>query len=336
MAAVSIVIPVYNKEKYLSATLNAVLQQSYQDYEVILIDDGSTDRSLDICKAYAGADGRICVYTQPNGGVSKARNFGLRKARGTWIQFLDGDDIITNNYLEAAVHLGESEGADIVFSGFSKVDTSGNYLSTLKVPVQTSVDPGTLCRLFVEHQYLNGFFGFISNKLFRRELLYTTKAEFPEGIPLAEDLDFYSRLYCGVQKVAFWDGDSFLYLQTDENYRYKSDINYLDQLKIQVDIRRWFIAVEMYETYSRILDRQICKYVYYALFDANERKKDLKHVCEQLAEETCTVSCAQRGSGRVFERRILKAYSKGQVKRIKVMFWMRGVLRTIYRERFKP
>ena len=97
---ISVIIPVYNVEKYLEECLDSVLRQSYQDFEVLLIDDGSKDGSGKICDAYASKDSRFSVIHKENGGVSSARNLGLKKAKGEYIAFVDSDDIIADDYLE--------------------------------------------------------------------------------------------------------------------------------------------------------------------------------------------------------------------------------------------
>ena len=93
---ISIIIPVYNVEKYLAKCLDSVLHQTYHDIEVILVDDGSIDESGIICDEYAKRDNRISVYHRENCGVSATRNFGLKKAKGEWILFVDSDDWISN------------------------------------------------------------------------------------------------------------------------------------------------------------------------------------------------------------------------------------------------
>ncbi len=97
---VSIIIPVYNKEKYIRKTLESVVSQTFTDYEVIIINDGSTDNSLSIIEEFSQKYKQIQVYTIPNGGVSNARNVGLKYAKGEWIQFLDGDDYLALDSLE--------------------------------------------------------------------------------------------------------------------------------------------------------------------------------------------------------------------------------------------
>ena len=97
---VSIIVPVYNAEPYLRRCVDSVLAQSFTNWELILIDDGSTDRSGIICDEYALEDNRINVIHKVNGGVSSARNMGLKMARGTWVTFIDSDDTIGENYFD--------------------------------------------------------------------------------------------------------------------------------------------------------------------------------------------------------------------------------------------
>lgn len=111
---VSIIIPVYNVEKYLRICLESVLQQTYKDYEVIMVDDGSTDDSPNICCEYTQRDSRFSVIHQANMGLASARNTGIRAAKGEYIYFIDSDDCINVRLLEVAIGLAEKEQANIV------------------------------------------------------------------------------------------------------------------------------------------------------------------------------------------------------------------------------
>lgn len=112
---ISVVIPVYNVEKYLNECIESVLTQTYTDYEIILVDDGSTDSSGHICDDYMTADSRVRVIHQKNGGLSAARNTGLKEAKGEYIYFLDSDDYIEEYTLEYLVEVSVKENADVVF-----------------------------------------------------------------------------------------------------------------------------------------------------------------------------------------------------------------------------
>lgn len=120
---ISIITPVYNTEKYLRECLESVLAQTYTDYEVLLVDDGSTDRSGGICDEYAQRDSRIRVFHKENGGVSSARNVGLDNARGEWVCFVDSDDTVAKCYLEVLLKSAIVNDADSSMGGLRYIDT---------------------------------------------------------------------------------------------------------------------------------------------------------------------------------------------------------------------
>ena len=209
MPEISVIIPVYNKRKYIETTLRSVLEQSFRDLEVIAVNDGSTDESLVVLNQMAEVDQRVRVIDIPNGGVSNARNVGLACARGQWIQFLDADDLLEPEYFSKGMDFLKENPVDILFSGFTMVDSNMNLIKEIALPEEGFKDQEQLCHSFIQYQYENGFFGFISNKLFRRSLVERSGARFPVGTTLAEDLDFYARLYPAVEAAYFWSGKSF-------------------------------------------------------------------------------------------------------------------------------
>lgn len=112
----SIIIPIYNRENTLARCLNSILSMKMNDYEVLMVDDGSTDGSGDICKEYEHLDNRFHYYNKKNGGVSSARNFGLSKSSGLWITFVDSDDFVQANHFEC-LNDGQSEQYDFLMTG---------------------------------------------------------------------------------------------------------------------------------------------------------------------------------------------------------------------------
>ena len=118
---VSIIVPVYNAEKTLARCVDSILNQTYQDYELLLVNDGSTDSSGGLCDSYAARDQRVRVFHKENAGVSNARNLALTQARGTYLQFLDSDDWITPEATLSLVRAAEDHQCDLIISDFYRV-----------------------------------------------------------------------------------------------------------------------------------------------------------------------------------------------------------------------
>lgn len=139
---VSIIVPIYNKEKYLEKCLDSILGQTYRDLEIILVDDGSTDNSLAICQRYAEKDPRIKIYHKPNGGVSSARNLGLEKSTGTLISFADPDDSLHAECIERLKRVLDETGAEIAYCyGLDLLGTTGRTQTKSDETEKVSVMP---------------------------------------------------------------------------------------------------------------------------------------------------------------------------------------------------
>lgn len=331
MPEISVIIPVYNKERYIRVAIQSVLEQPFRDIEVVIVNDGSTDRSLEIVNRFAEKDGRIRIIDIPNGGVSNARNVGLSHAKGKWIQFLDADDWLEPDYLTAATQLLQENQADVLFSAFDMVDADGDIVREVSVPTVGEKNQSELCSLFIKNQYKTGFFGYISNKLIRRSILLKCGAIFPVGITLAEDLDFYAKLYPAVKKAYFWAGKSFCYRQTLENYLNNSNINYYDQLQIRIDIKTWFEKSELYQTYRRVLDEQISQYAYYILFYDNENGKGISGAYHFLTSKADIMNSISPAVFRGFQKEILKCLYKKNLLGIEALFTVRNGARACFR-----
>ena len=110
---VSVVVPIYNVEKYLPKCIETIQTQSYENLEIILVNDGSTDSCLKICEKYKKDDERIIIVNKKNGGLSDARNYGIEKATGKWITFIDSDDYVEKDYIETLINLSNSDDYDV-------------------------------------------------------------------------------------------------------------------------------------------------------------------------------------------------------------------------------
>ena len=152
---ISVIVPVYNTEKYLHRCVDSILAQTFTDFELLLIDDGSTDKSGAICDEYAQKDSRVRVFHKENGGVSSARNVGLKNGRGEWISFVDSDDWVKKNFLDKLIV--NSENVDLGCVGFIQIEDKLKYRN---VDYEGSASEGF--RIFFENRIL----GFLWNKLF--------------------------------------------------------------------------------------------------------------------------------------------------------------------------
>lgn len=181
---ISIIIPIYNAEKFVNRCLKSILSQTFREWEVILINDGSTDHSGDICDEYSKSDSRFRVYHKSNGGVSTARNLGVEKSCGEWIMFVDADDQLTTSSLSImADTLNTYKASQYVFSLI--IEKEGR-LTKGYLPYKTGdkIDAKELVRNHLLYRITNG----PCAKLFHREEL--SKIRFPEGVKIGEDLIF--------------------------------------------------------------------------------------------------------------------------------------------------
>lgn len=202
---ISIVIPVYNAEKTLERCVDSVLQQSLSDYEAILIDDGSKDRSGAICDQYASTDQRIRVVHQSNCGVSCARNAGIEVAHGTYITFLDSDDWIAPTHLEQYYHAMTQFACDVVIGGYSK--TEGSQV-TQCLPHKT----GCFGNKIWESICLDSsIYGYLWNKLFRMDILQNHSLRLREDMYSQEDLEFCLSIFKEADQIALIDCNSYQY-----------------------------------------------------------------------------------------------------------------------------
>lgn len=190
----SIIIPVYNTEQYLSKCIDSILAQSYSDFELLLIDDGSTDESGKICDQFAAWDSRISVFHVSNGGASRARNIGIEHAKGEWLSFVDSDDWVKTDYLQTFVLISEKK--DITFFQTIQVHQDGNEIVRKHRAIKTSVRNQVeeiLCSL--KYGSLGDIMGWTFNKFFRMSIIKAHNIRFVEGLVFRED-EIFTMDYC--------------------------------------------------------------------------------------------------------------------------------------------
>lgn len=206
---ISVIAPVYNVSQYLSEFITSVLSQSHSDFELILINDGSTDDSLQICNEFAQMDSRICVVTQENKGVSSARNKGLSVASGKWISFVDPDDKLHRDFLKRIIEIAEKSTAELIQTYCEQIDNFGNI-----IPYKPFyIGEKEICA--ADWLEKTAYY-FVRNVSLPRTVLYKTSIIkknniwFNENYQICEDVDFVFKYAKCINKV-FIDNSKFYY-----------------------------------------------------------------------------------------------------------------------------
>ncbi len=218
MQTVSVVVPVYNAEKYLPVCLRSILRQSYRQLEVILVNDGSKDGSLAICKKFAAKDSRVRVIDIPNGGVSNARNTGLAAATGAYVQFVDSDDILHRHMVRRMMAELERTGADLAICDMQRVFVRGLRSKSVRI-MHGKLPPELRCigsETFLQRLpwLLHEVGGMESpcNKLYRLFLLRKHGVCFPADMRYGEDLMFNIDYFAVCGDVVFLDQPLYRYM----------------------------------------------------------------------------------------------------------------------------
>lgn len=219
----SVIVPIYKVEKYLRRCIDSILNQTYKNIEVILVDDGSPDKCGEICDEYEKIDSRVRVIHKENGGLSEARNFGLLHAVGEYVFFVDSDDWIDRDYCSSAILDLVKENVDVVIFGYNKIDEDGNL-----VDVATTLQPKIISTEDALRGLVDGTIAnYAWNKIYKRRLF--SEIEYPVG-RLWEDVGTTYRVF---------DKCESLYLSNRVTYNYlvrKNGITGVHSSKADIDI----------------------------------------------------------------------------------------------------
>ena len=258
---ISIIIPVYNVENYLRSCLDSVLSQTYKDFEVLMVNDGSTDSSGAICQEFAERDSRFHYFEKENGGLSDARNYGLDRAKGHYITFLDSDDFLFEDYLENLYHASRLSDSDITIGGYCRFGDSNFYFYNDRFKSDSLVS----LKDFQAIQYLDSMldvtfltFSTAWGKLFKRELF--SELRFPYG-KYAEDQFLIWKLYMKADKIYVFNGASYVYRMNPSglsNIFTLKHLDYIDALEERIKETKDIEGIEIqhsFNMYSYVLQR---------------------------------------------------------------------------------
>ena len=225
--SLSIIVPVHNTEQYLAECLDSVLSEINTDDEVILVENGSTDRSWEICQVFAEKYNKVKAFQLETAGVSKARNFGISQAKGDWITFLDSDDCLDPEIIHMAGKLVDNSEMDAVLFRYSYLDPSHREEAPASEALMR-VDSDLLRRGVLqfgkyEKQIVRA--AALDNisiwtcwgKLFRKSLIDDKEIRFPEGLFLSEDTAFVFQVYCSTDKIYAAQMNAYFYRVTPDS-----------------------------------------------------------------------------------------------------------------------
>ena len=272
---ISIIVPIYNVENYLRMCLDSIQNQTYQNFECLLINDGSTDNSEQIAEEFL-LDSRFRYFEKENGGVSSARNLGIECSGGAYITFIDADDWVDSDYLEVLYNALIDENADISVSTYKRFHMAENcwYFH--------SFQRGYEKRVFTNQELIDEFialdtfdysYRFVCGKLVRKDLL--DKIAFNCMTTLGEDMEFWLKLYLISNKIVYVNRDSYVY-RIDNGGRHFG----LEKIRSDIQQRLNFIA------FLAVRGMDISKYVNSCLSIIKYKVEKLEELPEYDASET--------------------------------------------------
>lgn len=249
---ISVIIPIYNVEQYVSQCIDSIINQTYRNIQVILVDDGSCDASADICDRYALLDDRIYVIHKINEGVSVARNVGIDVSRGEFIIFIDADDWLDTSALKNLVTIIEEQSADVVTCDFNIVTESNSARYSRNIISGNSTE-------FL-NSYLASGMSSSCGCLIRRSLCVDNGLYFPVGIKYCEDVHFMGRLLLFSKMSIHSKSAYYNYYQRSDSVIHSFNKDTMgDEIKVCFDLIQFYQAMGVSADYVRTMNWRLLK-----------------------------------------------------------------------------
>ncbi len=299
---VSIIVPVYKAENNLNRCVDSLLAQTFTDFEVLLIDDGSPDKSGEICDEYAKKDTRIRIFHKENGGVSSARNLGIKYARGEWMLFVDSDDWCEPNYVSSFWRENTGINTDLVLQGRS--NENGNEVT------YTELTPGYYKRSDIPQCMLDNnllSFGAPYCKLYSKQIIDQYNIQFPVEYSYGEDTTFFFKYLSHISSITIVEGTGYHYVTSDSESL--SSKNHKTHLLFNFIIDSIVLIKKLDTTDTHLLYSQYCNNCIpligralinmyrlgYSKVQRFENIKRIKHDILPLIGQTTTLEFMNRG-----------------------------------------
>ena len=264
MPKVSIIMPVYNVEKYLSKSIESVVSQTLKDIELIIVNDGSTDNSKMIIDQYLTKYNNILYFEKENGGLSSARNYGIKYATGEYIAFLDSDDYVEPKMYEEMYNVAKNENADMVECNF-----------IWEYPNKQKEDIGQL--YFSKKEAIEKARVVAWNKLIRKHIIEKNKIEFPEGLRY-EDVEFFYKVLPYLNNISFVKKCFVHYIQREDSIANTQNIRTKEIFKILDNVINFYKEKKIYEKYKEELEYT---YIRILLCSSLKRMCKIDNKCEK-------------------------------------------------------
>lgn len=239
MCKISVIIPIYNAERTLNRCLDSLQSQTFDDFEVLLINDGSSDKSLEICEHYCEKDNHFKLFSQVNAGPSAARNKGLDNASGDYLYFVDADDYVTSDALEQLHHAATNSGAELTICGFYRVKDDKQVIH--EFPYSPGIYEGKECFNIAldllentSSVYLPPYSGI---RMIRRDVLEKLSLKYPEDIVRSEDYLFTTILHFNINKLCLITNQPLYYYIDDEDSITNTYVKNYWQMAIKINER---------------------------------------------------------------------------------------------------
>ena len=231
-ADISIIIPAYNAEPFITKCLESIQQQSFKNYQVLVVDNGSTDHTADKVLPFVSTDNRFKLLHSSDLGVSNARNLALAKAQTKFVTFVDADDYISDNHIQTLINCMSDSSVDMGVTGFSYETEDGKVLNVISVAA-SRMGPEQAIKSTYD---FTGIQGIVCNKIFRKSIIERCNVRFDPSIPKYEDHKFVVEYLIHCQQVACRDEITYHYVKHSQSSLYTSKTNLAQDLEVYLTI----------------------------------------------------------------------------------------------------
>ena len=273
---ISVIVPVYKAEKYLPACLDSLLGQTYQNFELLLVDDGSPDKYWEILQQYAARDARVRIFRKENGGVSSARNFGLRQAKGEYIGFVDSDDFVAPQYLEWMHRALQQTNTELAVCGYRKVPKEADPAGIAPAAEKPEIKTFLLAEYSFDYTQCEAANQYVWRILYKRSLC--KELYFDEQLFIGEDTFFFVQVLLQAKGLALVKAPLYFYRIWPESACQRPFTQ-----KHYTAVETWSRIYEMAQDTNLLMRNSVeqmlvlaCAHAYYRMLEAHYPDKKLR------------------------------------------------------------